>query len=106
MEQLTNLVEAVTRWVDAHWLLILALYPLVIGILRIIVLVIRKKIKPEDGTRLDGFCDFIEGLMIRSDVILAGLDKIRKGNVIEGVTDIITSEAKEPSSDNTPTLRP
>lgn len=73
------------------------------GLLRLLVLIIRKYYPYDDGSRIDGFCDFVEGIMLRSDAILAGLDKMRKGHVIEGVTEIVTGKTDD---DDTPTLKP
>lgn len=106
MESLNTYVGTAAEWLDNHWLLILAAYPIIVGTLRIIVKLIRKHYKPEEGTRLDGFCDVIEGLMFRGDAILAGLDKMRKGQVVEGVVAILNSEGPPSDEDNTPTLRP
>ncbi len=106
MESLSTHLNTLATWVDNHWLIILAAYPIVIGTLRVIVKLIRKHYKPAEGTRLDGFCDFIEGLMFRGDAILSGLDKMRKGQVVEGVVAILNSEGPPSDEDNTPTLRP
>lgn len=82
-------LNRVVAWLNEHWTTLVVGVVLVMTVLRSLVALLRICFKPADGTRLDGFCDVVEGLVGRYEVILDGLDKIRKGRVVEGIETII-----------------
>lgn len=90
------------NWVNANWHYIVVTLSCFIGGWRLLALVIRATIKPEEGSRLDGFCDIGEGVFLRTAAILEGLNKIRKGKFVEGVNEIVNGDVPPVSDDKTP----
>lgn len=101
-----TLFSSVLAWVDDHWLSLIALGTLLVIVARIFVFIVRKYVKPLDGTFIDGVCDIIEGILLRYPAIIEGIDKIRKGKTEEGIKMIVDVKIIDDSSPTQPIEQP